>query len=112
MDEAKRFEPRYVFRESEPNCFQLWPDDVSSELICPRCASTPWEREFPVYADEMPEPWTCDRCERRLTPRIPRWRLFKERYDLFVAFGNSRIKALKKALLVGHGKQYVSPERF
>lgn len=108
--EQKRFEPRYLFRDTPPNCYQIWPDDNSSELICPRCAKTMWDREFPVYADEMPEPWNCDRCNRRLTPRPPFWRNIKFRYELFLAFGNSRLKSIKKAIM--GGRQYTSPTRF
>ncbi|HEX5704842.1 MAG TPA: hypothetical protein VFX97_16710 [Pyrinomonadaceae bacterium] len=62
--------PAYVFREGvEPPYFQVWDNDESSDVIHSRCAQTPYDREFPVYADEIQEMRClediyCARCER------------------------------------------------
>ena len=105
------FNPSYLYRdEGAPACFQVWGlNDVDTEMVCQRCTDDDdmWEREFPVYADEMPRPWNCDRCGRRL---LSFYRIAKFRFQLFRVFGNSIIKSLKKGL--SSNKQFISPDRW
>lgn len=61
--------PNYCFRDGEVEAaYQLWPSDEESILIHPHCAETPWDREFPLYVDDLiegntfSEPLVCDRC--------------------------------------------------
>lgn len=106
---SDEFNPSYVFRETDPACFQMWPDDVTTEFLCNRCAKTMWEREFPVYADEMPERWDCDRCGKPILKTRP-LRLFWFRVKLFRAWNNGWLKSIWKARK--GGKQYLSPQRW
>ena len=47
--------PDYSFREGEQEvAYEAWPlDTVSSILIHSDCAKNMWEREFPLYADDL-----------------------------------------------------------
>jgi hypothetical protein len=64
--------PKYVFREGlEPVAYQVFKHDESSEVIHERCAKTTWDREFPLYADDIEamrcmEPIVCDACEGQI----------------------------------------------
>lgn len=104
---SEQFNPRYVFRDDAPDFFQRWPSDDETEFIHARCAETMWDREFPVYRDEMPENTACAVCERLLWK--PKNNLIF-RYQLFRAFGNGVARSLKKAL--GSGQQYLYPTRW
>lgn len=64
--------PNYTFREGvEPIAYQIWPDLEASEVVHEVCAKDIWEREFPLYADDLElmrclEPIICYRCERQI----------------------------------------------
>jgi hypothetical protein len=67
------YSPNYTFRDGvEPSAYQVWPNvDESSEVIHEACAKDVWEREFPLYADDIElmrclEPIICDRCDKRI----------------------------------------------
>jgi hypothetical protein len=47
--------PSYTFREGiEPPYFQVWHGE-DSEIVHAHCTGNVWDREFPVYADELHE---------------------------------------------------------
>lgn len=63
--------PKYVFRDSqEPVAYQVWRSE-QSEVIHESCAKDMWDREFPLYPDDIEamrclEPIICDVCERQI----------------------------------------------
>lgn len=66
-----RHSPLYTFRDSEePTAYQVWRSE-QSEVIHESCAKTMWDREFPLYADDIEamrnlEPIVCDVCEEQI----------------------------------------------
>ena len=64
--------PNYVFRDDEDvAAYQYWPTE-ESVLLHPDCAQDMWEREFPLYVDDLiemsgSEPMICDRCEEEIS---------------------------------------------
>lgn len=70
-----RHSPSYVFREGqEPVAYQVWRTE-QSEVIHEGCAKTSWDREFPLYADDIEamrnlEPIVCDACEGQIAEEI------------------------------------------
>lgn len=65
------YSPNYTFRGSiEPVAYQIWPTE-QSEIIHEACAKDVWDREFPLYPDDVEmmrclEPIICDRCEGQI----------------------------------------------
>lgn len=46
--------PNYVFRETDPTAFHIFnQSDEGSEVIHAHCTGNPWEREFPLYDDNL-----------------------------------------------------------
>lgn len=60
--------PNYVFHDGvDPVAFHLLSKEPS-EVIHQACAKTPWDREFPLYPEDVEamrnlEPIVCDVCE-------------------------------------------------
>lgn len=60
--------PSYTFREDqEPTAYQVFSGE-QSEVIHEGCAKTIWDREFPLYSEDIEamrslEPIVCDNCE-------------------------------------------------
>lgn len=47
------YSPKYVFREGvEPTAYQVFVGDAS-DIIHEGCAKNEWDREFPLYEDDV-----------------------------------------------------------
>jgi hypothetical protein len=61
--------PDYSFREGEDEvAFQAWPSSTKqSILLHPDCTKNMWEREFPLFADDLEglsvDERVCDYCQ-------------------------------------------------
>lgn len=55
---------RFVFRENQdPDAYVIYADDQSVYALCPRCVMEPFQREFPIYADELEASVRCGHCD-------------------------------------------------
>lgn len=106
-EQAQRHSPGYVFREAEePLAYQIWRSDESAGFIHESCATTPTEREFPLYADDLAaaqcgEPVYCENCDALVAEasdarsRAAEW---IANYDETIAVVDSKIGRETKAL--------------
>lgn len=71
------YSPSYTFREGvEPTAYQIFATEEGSEVIHEACAKDIWDREFPLYDDDIQamrnlEPIVCDVCDRQIADPLP-----------------------------------------
>lgn len=62
--------PNYTFREGlEPAAYHVFNLDESSDIVHADCAGDMWEREFPLYEDDLEaarclDDIYCPKCDR------------------------------------------------